>query len=127
MSLLDQTKISARAERLKEARSRLYPSAASAARTVGLNPVTVRAHENAQNGFPVDVAKAYARAYGVTVDWLMFGGEMPDGTPNPPPPTEEAPITVEFRGDGTARLRLDMDVPAPVAIQILTLVQGGEK
>lgn len=45
------------------------------ARRLGLKPVTVRAHEVAQNGFPRETAKLYADALGVSVSWLLYGVE----------------------------------------------------
>ena len=61
------------AGRLKEARSRKYPSAAAAARALGINEVTLRAHESGQNGIPADMAIIYCRAYGIDPNWLMRG------------------------------------------------------
>jgi transcriptional regulator with XRE-family HTH domain len=61
------------ASRLKEARLRKYPSAAAAARALGMNEVTLRAHETGQNGIPVDVMIKYVRAYGIDVNWLLRG------------------------------------------------------
>lgn len=61
------------ATRLKEARRRVYPTAAEAAAALGMKPVTLRAHENAQNGINVYDLERYARRYGVSVQWLLTG------------------------------------------------------
>ena len=61
------------AARLKEARQRKYSSAAAAARALGMNEVTLRAHETGQNGIPIDVMVKYVRAYGIDVNWLLRG------------------------------------------------------
>lgn len=61
------------ASRLKEARQRKYPSAAAAARALGMNEVTLRAHETGQNGIPIDVMVRYVRAYGIDINWLLRG------------------------------------------------------
>lgn len=71
--MTDRMGIEPRAARLKIARRARFPSAAQAAEVVGMKPVTVRSHENGQNGFPVSTAKAYADAYGVSLDWLLTG------------------------------------------------------
>lgn len=61
------------AARLKEARRRKFKSAAAAARSLGMNEVTLRAHENGQNGLPIDVAMRYCTAYGIDINWLLRG------------------------------------------------------
>src|SRR5258708_5771075 len=61
------------AARLKEARSALFPTAAEAARALGMKPVTVRAHESGQNGVDYFDLERYARRYGVDIAWLLTG------------------------------------------------------
>lgn len=70
------------AARLKEARERLFHSAADAARALSMKPVTVRAHESGQNSPSYYDLEKYARRYGVSVSWLMTGeGEQaPEAT-----------------------------------------------
>lgn len=63
------------AARLKQARSRIFPTAADAARAIGMKPVTVRAHESGQNGIDVFDLERYARRYGCDIGWLLKGGE----------------------------------------------------
>jgi len=61
------------AARLREARIRKYPSAAAAARALGINEVTLRAHESGQNGIPADLMVTYCRGYDVDLNWLVRG------------------------------------------------------
>ncbi len=64
-------------DRLKERREQLkYRSAASAARQFGWNETTYRSHENGTRGF-AECVEDYARAYGVSTDWLLMGVERP--------------------------------------------------
>lgn len=72
------------AARLKEARSRIFNTAAEAARALDMKPVTVRAHEIGQNGINNDDAVLYARRYGVDLKWLLTGkGEKEPGKDSP--------------------------------------------
>ncbi len=65
-------------ERLKWARKEAgYESAADAARALGVIPQNVRDHEADRRGVSPDHAKAYGRLYGVSRDWLLFGGPTP--------------------------------------------------
>ena len=66
----------AASERLKHARTRAgFSSAVAFAREKSLPEVTYRAHESGTRNFKIDSAKAYAKALGVTWQWLMFGDE----------------------------------------------------
>lgn len=69
------------AERLREARAKVFPSAAAAAEALGMKAGTVRAHENGQNGIGYEDLVRYARRYGVQVLWLITGGS--EATPAP--------------------------------------------
>lgn len=61
-------------DRLKTAREGAsYSTAADAARAFGWNEVTYRAHENGQNGFNLGLARRYATAFCVNVEWLVSG------------------------------------------------------
>lgn len=60
-------------ERLREARKKIFKSAAAFARKVGVNVVTYRAHENGQNGFDADDAERYAKHLGVSPAYLLIG------------------------------------------------------
>lgn len=72
-------------ERLGWARDRAgYADKSAFAKVVGVNPTTYRAYENGQNGFAKLAAK-FAKKLGVTAEWLLEGGELPDG----PTPTVE--------------------------------------
>jgi DNA-binding XRE family transcriptional regulator len=125
MTSIDDISIAARAARLKEARSKRFASAADAARAVGLNPVTVRAHENAQNGYPIAAAETYAAAYGVSADWLLLGsGSPPAHGPTRP---DGAAVILHQMPNGKARLQINQVLPFATALQILALVQGDEK
>lgn len=61
------------AARLRQARQRIFRSAAAAAEALGLKAGTVRAHENGQNGVGLFELEQYSRRYGVTMDWLITG------------------------------------------------------
>lgn len=120
------------AKRLKSAREKVYPTAAQAARALGLNPVTVRAHENGQNGFQFSHADKYARAYSVSLGWLISGEGDGGHTVTPGPKVypaanlmvSAAPVTMTSLGNGKARLEMNMVVPMGVALKVLGLVHG---
>lgn len=72
--------------RLAWARARAgFEDRAQFARAVKLSPVTYRAYENNQNGFAKHVTN-FARRLGVSSEWLLEGGPIPDGDPPDPPP-----------------------------------------
>lgn len=128
MSIVEDISLFARARRLKEARGRVYPSAEKAAQALGMKGVTVRAHENAQNGFPLDIASAYAGAYGVSLDWLLTGREGGQPPPAPiAPASRSAPVALTTLGNGKARLDMSVTLPFSVALQILALVEEAQK
>ncbi|MBO6858340.1 XRE family transcriptional regulator [Roseibium sp.] len=63
-------------DRLREARNAAgYGSMSAAAARVGKTQSTYRAHENGQNEYDYEDAQKYAEAFGVTADWLLFGGD----------------------------------------------------
>lgn len=69
------------AARLKTARKRVFTTAAEAAEALGMNQVTVRAHEGGRNGVSYVDLERYARRYGVSQMWLLTGqGEEAPGT-----------------------------------------------
>ena len=61
------------AARLKAARKRIFGTATEAADALGMNPVTVRAHESGRNGVSYYDLERYARRYGVAQMWLLTG------------------------------------------------------
>lgn len=61
-------------ERLKKAREQAgFETATDAARKFGWTVTTYRAHENGQRNIPRETAPAYARAFRVSPEWLLFG------------------------------------------------------
>ena len=63
-------------DRLRKARlAKGFKSARSAAIRHGWVPSTYASHENGQTPVPVDDAKGYARAYGVTAAWILTADE----------------------------------------------------
>ena len=76
---LERYSRSAIAARLKKARQGRFSTAAELARAVGMKEVTVRAHENGQNGVSMSNARKYARALGFTAEWLLYGRSEGDG------------------------------------------------
>lgn len=68
-----------RAERLVDARKRAGfrgPKGVSEATRIGVN--AIKAHESGRNGFGISDAKAYARAFNVSLNWLNFGLGTPE-------------------------------------------------
>ena len=67
-------------KRLKQARTNAgYSSATSAAERCGVAYSTYAGHENGTRGVTRDAAVTYARAFGVSPDWILFGGgEAPE-------------------------------------------------
>src|SRR3569623_1133554 len=65
-------------DRLVNARERAgYPTAADAARALGIKYQTYAAHENGNSGLRPKVADRYARKFRVSLDWLLTGrGEL---------------------------------------------------
>ena len=70
--------MSDKATRLREARKAAgFSSARSAAETRGFPVSTYAQHENGIRGYDDELAKAYARAFRVTPEWLLFGKGKP--------------------------------------------------
>lgn len=70
------------ARRLKQARKGAgFEKATEAAEKFGWSYGTYKKHENGSNGYSKDDATKYARAYKVSVDWLLTG----KGDPKQPP------------------------------------------
>jgi hypothetical protein len=62
-------------ERLKQARLQAgYGTAADAARALDEHRQNVRDHEADRRGVSPEMAARYARRYGVSRDWILFGG-----------------------------------------------------
>lgn len=71
-------------ERLRQAREKLFPSAAAAALSMGIPVGTYAGHENGHRGFPKDRAPTYAKKFKVTEEWLLYGkGEQEAFDPIP--------------------------------------------
>lgn len=68
------------ARRLKQARNRIFSTAAEAADALDMKAVTLRAHENGQNAVNIYDLERYARRYNVNLQWLLTGAgvEQPD-------------------------------------------------
>ena len=65
----------AKAERLRRARASAgYRTAAAAAAALGVKTPTYCSHENGTRDFGDADAARYSRAFGVAVEWLVFGG-----------------------------------------------------
>jgi SOS-response transcriptional repressor LexA len=98
------------AERLRAARARRFAEAIDAARFLGVPQATYAHHEAGTRNPKPDAVERYARAFGVTPEWLQFGrGQMaPSGGDAAIPPISGA----ELRG--------------PVAQPVRTLMIVGE-
>ncbi|ACB97373.1 transcriptional regulator, XRE family (plasmid) [Beijerinckia indica subsp. indica ATCC 9039] len=65
--------------RLRRARKNAgFPSATEAARAFGWNANTYRSHENGERGVRMAMAERYAKAFRVSVPWLLTGMPHPD-------------------------------------------------
>lgn len=61
-------------ERLQEIRKkREFAEAVDAARAYGWNETTYTSHENGTRGLRPDVAERYAKAFGCSPEWLLYG------------------------------------------------------
>lgn len=67
-------------ERLRDLRIKAgYDNAVDFARRYGINEFTYRAHEGGVRGIKADMARRYARIFGVPTEWLLYGeGDAPD-------------------------------------------------
>lgn len=71
-----------KAERLRQARAAAgFRTAAAAAAALGIKPPTYSSHENGTRDFGDGDAARYARAFGVAVEWLVFGIEPGQSKP----------------------------------------------
>lgn len=111
--------------RLREARERAgYKTAADAAEAHGWTYSTYAGHENGSRGLRPEQARAYAEAFGVAPEWLVFGeAEAP---PPSMPPARAAPTesTLTIRPGGKVMLDLKREVSFATAAQILALIEG---
>lgn len=73
-TICDDGSMDTMGERLRHAREKAgFTSAMQAAKRFGWPTSTYAAHENGQNGFPVDSAERYGRAFKVSAGWLLSG------------------------------------------------------
>lgn len=94
-------------KRLRWAREKAgYASATEAAEARGWNASTYRTHENGQRNFSIDVAKTYAKAFGVQWLWLKEGGQLPGVRQSSP---AAASSSIQTRGEVAAGQWLDLD------------------
>lgn len=69
--------MSTSADRLREARERAgFTTASEGAEAAGAKIPTYVQHENGIRGYPAPKARKYARAFGVTPEWLLYGTPM---------------------------------------------------
>lgn len=99
--------------RLKNARLKAgFRTAGEAADRFGWNDSTYRGHENAQNGYK-RMAPTYAKAFGVSAAYLMFGEGNADPTEpsrerHPPAPVLDPVRTAHVIAAILRRVRTDM-------------------
>lgn len=72
---MDNVSAKAIGERLKQARSKKFSSAAKAAAALGVNSSTYRAHENGQIPVNIQTAVLYGDFFGCAPEWLMTGAD----------------------------------------------------
>ena len=86
--------LSTPADRLRHLRKKAgYADAAEFARAHAIKEVTYRKHETGENGLKPDVAGRYARIFGVSPAWLLYGG---GDTPIPAEKPSTRPMEEEF-------------------------------
>ncbi len=97
-------------ERLAWARERAgFTDKAEFARSLGVNTTTYRAYESGQNGFS-RLAGKFAKKLGVSAEWLLEGGPLPEG-PAPNREPDVPPARQATEDDGTVELqRLDLSL-----------------
>lgn len=79
MQIARMLKLATKSERLRWARINAgFPSAAQAARRLGVPYGTYAGHENGLRGVKESELERYAKAFGVTVVWLIYGDEEED-------------------------------------------------
>lgn len=69
-------------ERLKEARERMFETAAEAASAMGVNYQTYAAHENGSRGLRRDAALKYAKFFNVSLEFLLTGRKSTNVRPD---------------------------------------------
>lgn len=74
-------------ERLRAARAKKFDTAIEAAEAMGIPASTYIGHENGHRGFPAKRAPQYARKFGVSEEWLLYG--KGDAASGPMLPTED--------------------------------------
>lgn len=78
---MDENDLSTPGGRLRWARKRAgYGTAKKAAKVARVGEVSFRAYENNQHGFSKHATRL-AKTFGVSVEWLMDGGQLPDQEP----------------------------------------------
>jgi len=78
-----------RAERLKQARlASGHGGVKAVSKKFGWNVNRYKAHDSGQNGFGLEDARAYAKAFGVSLQWLYAGIGVPEDK-------DEAPTTID--------------------------------
>lgn len=98
-------------ERLTWARKRAgYQDKAHFAKAVGVNPTTYRAYENGQNGY-AKLAALFAKKLGVSAEWLLVGGPLPDGdAPEPIVASDFLPTRSASGGEWVEITKLDLSL-----------------
>lgn len=80
-------------ERLEHARKKAgYKDASEAARAFGWTISTYVSHENGTRGLRPEVARRYAKAYKVNVNWLLYEEGKPTSTATPRPAVRSVPV-----------------------------------
>lgn len=100
-------------QRLREARAKKFETASEAAEALGVKRSTYIGHENGHRGFPAKSAPQYARKFGVSEEWLLYG--KGEGASNLIPTEEQlADMLVEAQRELPANLTIG-DWPRTVA------------
>ena len=100
-------------ERLKIARERLFESAGEAADALGVPRGTYAGHENGNRGIPAKRAPMYARKFGVSEEWLLYG-KGPKVSPHPSERDLEQMVRETIEAEMTVATKIS-DLPRIVA------------
>lgn len=108
---------------MRAARSLKYKASTMLAEVTGLKAVTVRAHENGQNGMTHKIASQYAAALDVTPEWLLYGS----GSFGDRPVSDTSPkFSLETTAPGRARISIvEAEVSMDAALKIGALLSEG--
>ncbi len=91
-------------DRLREARRKAgYKTATAASEAFGWPASSYASSENGHRGITATKAQRYARAFGTTAEWLLYGENEPEQVPSPQPHPPKSNTTFMFPVHGSLR------------------------